>query len=97
MLIHKLAHHASLPNRSDAIRMSFDLRYQPAGQPTGRPLFPSFVVRSRAAAESVLKDADAWAGMWETARNTILQGAVTVPIYETARWTEGAGSTPVEP
>ena len=89
VLFHKLTHHASLPNCSDTIRMSFDLRYQPAGQLTGRPAFPSFVVRSRAAPESVLMDADAWAGMWGAARDAILHGAVTGPIYETARWTKG--------
>lgn len=87
VLFDKLTHHASLPNRSGAIRMSFDLRYQPAGQPTGRPAFPGFVVRSRAHPESVLRDAGEWAGSWEAAKDAILSGAVTVPVYETARWT----------
>ena len=81
----KLTHHASLPNRSGAIRMRFDLRYQPAGQPTGRPAFPGFVVRSRAFPESVLRDAGEWAGLWEAAKDAILSGAVAVPVYETAR------------
>lgn len=68
--------------------MSLDLRYQPAGQPTGRPAFPSFVVRSRAVPDSVLADADEWTGLWEAAKDAILQDTVTGPIHETARWTE---------
>ena len=31
--------HSALPNISDVIRWSFDLRYQPIGQPTGRDIF----------------------------------------------------------
>ena len=93
VLFHKLTHHASLPNRSDAIRMSLDLRYQPAGQPTGRPAFPSFVARSRMAPEAVLRDAHEWAGLWEAAKAAILQGTFTGPIYETARWTETSATT----
>ncbi len=86
VLFDKLTHHASLPNQSDDIRMSFDLRYQPAGQATGRPAFPCFVARSRAAPGSVLRDAQAWAGLWEAAREAILAGDVEGPIFETARW-----------
>ena len=40
VLLHKLTEHGSLDNRSDDIRWSFDLRYQPIGQPTGRAVFP---------------------------------------------------------
>ena len=47
LLFHHLTKHASLSNVSDGIRWSFDLRYQPIGQPTGRPAFPGFVARSR--------------------------------------------------
>ena len=89
MLFHKLTHHASLPNCSDTIRMSFDLRYQPAGQLTGRPAFPSFVVRSRAAPESVLMDADAWAGMRGAARDAILHGIITGPILRDSAVDQG--------
>ena len=35
--------HGSLANNSDDVRWSFDLRYNPIGQPTGRDLFPGFV------------------------------------------------------
>src|SRR5919199_2058593 len=47
LFLHRRTMHASLRNLSGGARWSFDLRYQPAGQPTGRPWFPSFVVRSR--------------------------------------------------
>ncbi|MBT7615465.1 MAG: phytanoyl-CoA dioxygenase family protein [Alphaproteobacteria bacterium] len=90
VLFHKLTHHASLPNRSDSLRMSLDLRYQPTGQPTGRPAFPSFVVRSQAAPETVITNAEAWAAMWETSKQTILRGEHPKPIYETARWTNSS-------
>ena len=48
LFMHQRTQHASLSNQSDSIRWSFDLRYNPAGQPTGRPMFPGFVARSRA-------------------------------------------------
>ena len=38
--MHKHTIHGSLPNVSDEIRWSLDLRYNPTGQPTGRPEFP---------------------------------------------------------
>jgi phytanoyl-CoA hydroxylase len=60
--------HCSLPNRSDEIRWSFDPRYNPIGQPTGRPAFPGFVARSRRDPESELRDAEAWADLWRRAR-----------------------------
>ena len=47
ILMHKHTIHGSLPNVSEAIRWSLDLRYNPTGQPTGRPQFPGFVARSR--------------------------------------------------
>ena len=37
LLLHPCMMHASLPNRSDDIRWSLDIRYNPIGQPTGRP------------------------------------------------------------
>ena len=36
LFFHKKLMHSSLQNTSDTIRWSFDLRYQPIGQPTGR-------------------------------------------------------------
>ena len=60
--------HGSLDNVSESrVRISMDLRYQPAGQPSGRPQFPSFLARSRAHPERVLRDPVAWAEMWHEA------------------------------
>jgi ectoine hydroxylase-related dioxygenase (phytanoyl-CoA dioxygenase family) len=69
LFMHRLTMHGSLPNRSDGVRWSFDLRYQPAGQPTGRPNYPDFVVRSRHRPERVLGDWRAWARMWRETRS----------------------------
>ena len=38
VLLHKMTEHGSFDNHSDDIRWSFDLCYQPIGQPTGRPV-----------------------------------------------------------
>ncbi|MDP6699817.1 MAG: phytanoyl-CoA dioxygenase family protein, partial [Candidatus Latescibacteria bacterium] len=47
LFMHRRTCHSSLPNISTEVRISFDLRYNPSGQPTGRPLFPGFGARSR--------------------------------------------------
>lgn len=61
--------HGSLDNTSDdRVRISMDLRYQPAGEPSGRPDFPSFLARSREHPELVLRDPQRWAEMWFEAR-----------------------------
>ena len=54
LLMHKQTLHASYSNNSDSIRWSFDIRYNPTGQPTGRPAFPGFVARSRKYPDTVL-------------------------------------------
>ena len=61
--------HSSLSNVSDNIRWSFDLRYNPIGQATGRGAFPGFVARSRSNPESELHDAAAWADLWRATRH----------------------------
>ena len=63
--------HTSLPNVSDDIRWSFDLRYNPIGQPTGRPWFPGFVARSQANPDEALTDAGRWAELWREARSRL--------------------------
>jgi hypothetical protein len=74
LLMHRLTCHSSLPNISDMIRWSFDLRYNPIGQPTGRGAFPGFVARSRAHPETELHDPAAWADLWyETRRELAAQ------------------------
>jgi len=56
VIFHPLVPHASLPNHSDGIRWSFDLRFNKTGQPTGRSHFPSFIARSRRAPQDELRD-----------------------------------------
>ena len=68
ILLHKHTCHDSLRNVSDHCRWSLDLRYNPTGQPTGRPAFPDFVARSRRDPSSELRDPEAWAQLWYDAR-----------------------------
>lgn len=68
LFLHRRTCHASLRNVSDNIRWSFDLRYNPIGQATGRGAFPGFVARSHAHPEQELHDADAWADLWVATR-----------------------------
>ena len=82
LLMHRRTQHASLPNRSDEIRWSFDLRYQPTGQPTGRPMFPGFVARSRRDPGGALGDHRIWADMWREARDRLSRGETP----EFGRW-----------
>jgi hypothetical protein len=57
--------HRSTPNLSDwDVRWSLDLRYVAYGEPTGRPFFPDFCVRSRFHPERVLTDHEEWARLW---------------------------------
>lgn len=66
--------HCSLPNRSNQLRWSVDVRYHPIGQPSGRPAFPGFVARSRANPENELKDPLIWNQMWDESRQQIING-----------------------
>lgn len=69
LFLTQLTCHSSLSNVSDGVRISFDLRYQPVGKPTGRPAFPGFVARSRANPASQLRDAAAWERLWRDTRD----------------------------
>lgn len=82
VLFHPLTPHASLDNRSDAFRWSFDIRFNVTGQPTGRDWFPGFVARSRSAPDREMRDWRAWRGLWEEARDRLSQQA-HIPIH---RW-----------
>ena len=68
LFMHKLTMHHSLPNLSDTVRWSFDLRYNPIGHPTGRHWFPGFAARSSANPGSVLRDPVEWSRLWDAAR-----------------------------
>lgn len=67
VFMHRYTPHRSTPNYSSGVRWSIDLRYQPTGQPTGRPFHPAFVARSRTHPESVLTDHVEWAHQWADA------------------------------
>ncbi|MEQ8293262.1 MAG: phytanoyl-CoA dioxygenase family protein [Roseovarius sp.] len=82
VIFHPLTPHASLDNRSDRFRWSFDIRYSVTGQPTGRAHFPDFVARSRANPEAELRDWRTWREMWQAACAR-LSGQPHIPIH---RW-----------
>ncbi len=73
LFMHRLTVHASHANNSDNVRWSFDLRYNPIGQPTGREAFPGFVARSRSNPASELRDAATWSQLWHDARQRLSQ------------------------
>lgn len=73
LFMHRRTIHASHSNHSDAVRWSFDLRYNPIGQPTGREMFPGFVARSRQHPESELHDAQQWHQLWADTRDQLAQ------------------------
>lgn len=86
VIFHPLIPHASLPNLSDGIRWSFDLRFHKTGQPSGRAHFPEFVARSRAHPGTELRDWRAWRAMWEEARARLARD----PHINIHRWTSDA-------
>ncbi len=90
VLFHKMNVHRALPNLSDSLRWSVDLRYHPTGQATGRPAFPGFVARSRANPETELRDASIWADTWDKARDDILSGRFQGRVFEDTRWNDSA-------
>lgn len=67
ILFHNYVLHAAVPNTSDAIRWSMDLRWQDPAKPTGRPHYPGFIVRSQARPDTVQHDYDEWRRRWEYA------------------------------
>ena len=81
VLLHRRTAHGAGANESDDIRWSFDLRYQPAGTPTGRECFPSFPV-SEGGAEGAKK----YRRQWLDARDKIIRGEVSAVFNE--RWTK---------
>lgn len=79
VLLHKQLPHASLPNRSDAIRWSLDFRYFPAHQPTDRPWFPGFLARSRTRPDLELREPARWAESWRRTRDRMARSGQPVP------------------
>ena len=88
LLMHQRTIHSSLDNTTESqVRVSLDLRYQPVGQPTGRPAFPGFIARSTAHPERVLRDPMTWAQSWYEARDRL--AAQETPRFN--RWQAGVG------
>lgn len=74
LFLDKRTCHGSLPNLSDQVRCSFDLRNNPIGQATGREQFPGFIARSHNAPETALRDPEAWAALWHDTRARLAAG-----------------------
>ena len=71
VIFHPLTPHASLSNKSDEYRWSFDLRFHKTGQPSGRSQFPDFIARSHSHPETELRDWKLWKQMWEDTRKNL--------------------------
>ena len=87
LFLNKMTLHNSLSNTSNETRISFDLRYNPIGQSTGRGAFPGFIARSRQNPNSELRDADEWSRLWVEAREKLADGAYDKPFN---RWSVDA-------
>jgi phytanoyl-CoA hydroxylase len=87
LFLHRRTCHSSLPNVSREVRISFDIRYNPIGQPTGRDIFPGFVARSRSHPSSELHDAEVWAQSWYDTRDRL--AIKNIAHYN--RWLENDG------
>ena len=59
LIMHKTLHR-SIPNRSDHIRWSLDLRYSDPAMPTGRDGVPGFIARSAADPGAVCTGVEEW-------------------------------------
>ena len=59
---------AHLPNRSNDFRISADLRYNIAGQPSGRDPLPNFYVRSKNKKNLNVQNFKQWLALWEKAK-----------------------------
>lgn len=79
VLLHQRTVHGAGANRSDDLRWSFDLRYQPANTPTGRECFPACPLE-----DSTPEAARAYRRRWLDARDAILNGDLA-PVFN-ERW-----------
>ncbi|MBO0744733.1 MAG: phytanoyl-CoA dioxygenase family protein, partial [Candidatus Dormibacteraeota bacterium] len=78
LLMHSRTIHSSLENQTaDQVRISMDLRYQSPDEPTGRPMFPAFIARSRSNPEREVRDPETWSRMWLEARARLAEDRPT--------------------
>ena len=71
LLMHRCMMHGPLPNHTDTLRWSFDLRYNPSDCPSGRDLQPGFIARSKSYPASEIRSPEAWANLWFQARKRL--------------------------
>ena len=86
LLMTRFTPHKALPNLSDKVRWSMDLRYQPTGQVSGRASFPEFIARTASGTSSTLVDHNDWRERWLDARAHL--AGQPVLIYN--RWSSDA-------
>ncbi|MGI9297714.1 MAG: phytanoyl-CoA dioxygenase family protein [Gammaproteobacteria bacterium] len=84
VLLHRRTIHGAGANDSASLRWSFDLRYQPAGTPSGRDCFPSFALDG----EDAAADGEAYRQKWRAARDDIVDGKIAA-VFNT-RWNKYA-------
>lgn len=90
IFLHKQLVHGSLANVGDKIRWSFDLRYNPIGQDTGREIFPGFVARSRENPASELRDPEEWHQNWLDCRSRMARiNQQGIDEISFSRWADG--------
>lgn len=65
LLIQHKTIHRSVPNHSDHIRWSLDIRYSDPRMPTGRDGVPGFIARSKAHPGSVANNLEDWLKLFE--------------------------------
>lgn len=71
LLMHSRTVHSSLPNLTpDRVRLSLDLRYQSVPVPTGRPAFPSFLLREPGG-EAPVTEWASWRTTWLETRDRL--------------------------
>ncbi len=75
VFMHRHTPHRSTPNYSEQVRWSLDMRFQPAGTPTGRPFHPDFIARSQSNPQSALNDYAEWNRLWKEALSKPSPGA----------------------
>ena len=66
LLIQHKTIHRSVPNYSDHIRWSMDIRYSDPQMPTGRDGVPGFIARSKAQPASVANELEDWLKLFES-------------------------------
>ena len=86
ILFDPLTIHSSLTNQTEHVRWSFDLRYNVTGDPTGRPMFPSFVARSKSNPATELRDPNEWRSLWSATQRQL----IAKPPVEIHRWPHDA-------